>query len=394
MSNERYRLPNLPLATPSVLAVVKLCLAEIDTLAEAYVAEVREISGYEPSTVASEDLYDTATASLELLLCLIGGLPLRRQLTSLSESIGQRRAQQGVPIETLLKAVRMDFRILWTAMLRHVPAERLADFTRGAVSVWEAVEFHTIGVHTGYMNERASMAREREQEKAYHLHRLLSSTPDDQHQLAQTARSLNLSLQGAFLIILSLDTSSQDFRAAATRANALKSLYERDGSLFLLLDFPSREQATIPPWIETQQCIVSPVARSFADIPRIWRIAADMAACVGNPPPSPITLRDAWSQIAAARLGEVGETLARSILAGLEGLPEHEAEAIVETVRGYFRFGKVSSTADYLYCHRNTVLNRLGRFEQVTGFDPTRPVDAAYIQIALSCGDMKNRRAM
>ncbi|NEE43896.1 PucR family transcriptional regulator, partial [Streptomyces sp. SID8455] len=36
------------------------------------------------------------------------------------------------------------------------------------------------------------------------------------------------------------------------------------------------------------------------------------------------------------------------------------------------------------YCHRNTVLNRLRRFEQLTGRCLTRPRDAVEVSLALA----------
>jgi hypothetical protein len=48
------------------------------------------------------------------------------------------------------------------------------------------------------------------------------------------------------------------------------------------------------------------------------------------------------------------------------------------------REGTVSRAAQALYCHRNTVLNRLGRFKEVTGVDPLHPGDASVVRVALA----------
>ncbi|WP_052862804.1 helix-turn-helix domain-containing protein [Streptomyces niger] len=54
--------------------------------------------------------------------------------------------------------------------------------------------------------------------------------------------------------------------------------------------------------------------------------------------------------------------LADSVLADLDPLPARE-----------------------LYCHRNTVLNRLTRFAELTGYHPARPAEAATVLFALHC---------
>ncbi len=46
--------------------------------------------------------------------------------------------------------------------------------------------------------------------------------------------------------------------------------------------------------------------------------------------------------------------------------------------------------AQTLFCHRNTVLNRLSRFTELTGLDPTRLVDAASIVVALGCARVRS----
>ncbi|AUZ88375.1 PucR family transcriptional regulator, partial [Arthrobacter agilis] len=57
----------------------------------------------------------------------------------------------------------------------------------------------------------------------------------------------------------------------------------------------------------------------------------------------------------------------------------------VETLLAYVNSGSVSLAAQQLYCHRNTVLNRLARVHQLTGYDPAVPADAATLIAVLNC---------
>ena len=92
------------------------CMGELDALAAEYLAEVRQLSGYPASAITDEEIVDTATASLELLLRLIGDLPVTQDLRIVSTETGRKRARQGIPIDSLLRAVRMDFRLIWRAL--------------------------------------------------------------------------------------------------------------------------------------------------------------------------------------------------------------------------------------------------------------------------------------
>jgi hypothetical protein len=50
--------------------------------------------------------------------------------------------------------------------------------------------------------------------------------------------------------------------------------------------------------------------------------------------------------------------------------------------RAYLATGSIRQTAAELFCHRNTVLKRLGRFTELTGLDIAIPQQAARVLIA------------
>lgn len=370
--------------------VVTRCLADIDGIAERFLIDVQDIEGYAGSPVQDKDLRDTAVASMELLLRLVGDLPVPERLATMSDALGHRRASQGVPLESLLRAVRMDFRILWTEMLGRVPVESLSDFTQDAVRVWEAVEFHTTRVHAGYMDELASMAHEKEQQRAFLLSRLLTSDGRDPQLLGQAARALGVSTQGSFVVAVSAESARKEFRAGVARAQAEDYLHERDGALLLILEDrrpPSGRGGTlaVPDWLTNLRCFVAPVAPSLAEVPKMVRVALDAVGELDFSAPGRRTIRHAWGPVAAERLGEFGQVLAESVLGPLSHIPAAEADRLLETTGAYLATGSVSLAARQVYCHRNTVLNRLARMHQLTGYDPAVHAEAATLIAALHC---------
>lgn len=76
--------------------------------------------------------------------------------------------------------------------------------------------------------------------------------------------------------------------------------------------------------------------------------------------------------------------LAGTLLAGLDAARPGEVAQLRATALAYLDTGSVSEVAGALYCHRNTVLNRLRRFGRLTGLDLTRPRDAALAVVLLS----------
>ena len=382
-SAEATRAAREPAPRSVVSDVVADCLADIDRIAHEYLLEVQKIDGYAGSVVVAQDLEETAVASMELLLRLVGNLPIPDRLAGLSEALGHRRAQQGLPLESLLRAVRMDFRVLWTAMLEKVPAEFLPDFTKDAVRVWEAVEFHTIRVHAGYLNELATMAQEKETQRAFLLSRLINSDGKDPQLLGQAARALGVKLESSFIVAVAAGHAQKAFRAGVLRAGVDQFLHERDGALILILeDAPARagrKPEGTRTWLAALDCFVAPPARSLAEVPPMLRIALESLPAVTTDRPGQRTVRDAWGYVAANRLGEYGTVLADTVLGPLTTIAAHERDRLIETVQAYLRSGSVSETAGELYCHRNTVLNRLARFGQLTGFDTANPQDAATV---------------
>ncbi len=74
---------------------------------------------------------------------------------------------------------------------------------------------------------------------------------------------------------------------------------------------------------------------------------------------------------------------ADEVLRALLELPEPEREVHLRTARTYLRTGSVAETAKSLFCHRNTVANRLHRIRELTEHDLTVPCDAAAVILAL-----------
>jgi DNA-binding PucR family transcriptional regulator len=140
----------------------------------------------------------------------------------------------------------------------------------------------------------------------------------------------------------------------------------------------------VPAWVQRVPCAVAPVAHGLARVPAAARTAAEIAA-LSRGDDGAVTLRHAWPRAAAARLGEVAGMLEELVLGGLATAPEVERQRLLETVTTHLSQGSVARTAASLFCHRNTVLNRLSRFTELTGFDPTLPVDAASVVVALEC---------
>jgi hypothetical protein len=372
-------------------AAVRDCLEDVDSLVGLYVEEVSRLDNYQ-AAVDPSDLRETARACFEMLLRLIGGLPAPEELLLTPERLGRRRAHQGVPLDRLMQAVRMDFRVLWNAFLDRTPAPDLPELTRGAVRVWEAVEYHTVHAHAAYLDEVAVMARERARERTALIGRLLSSDGRDPQLVAQTATLLQVDAQADVAVVVAPPESQARLREAAGSRLAGRGthLQQHHGMLVLLAVLPAGTAEPSDAWLEGVPCAVGPVARGLARLPDVVRVTEAVAAVLDPGTSGPVTLADAWMPVAVARLGPTAAVLADSVLAGLDPLPDHERRRLLEAVTAYCGSGSVAEAGRTLYCHRNTVLNRLNRFAELTGYRPTRPADAATVLFALRCAGARH----
>ena len=242
---------------------------------------------------------------------------------------------------------------------------------------------HTTDIHAGYLAELAVMEREAEHERAFLLRRLFAAEENDPRLVGQVAEALRVDPRSRFLVAVSAADRHAELRRAAAAHGLDEQLHDIEGSSLILLECEPGQDAA-PPWLLELPVGISPRADGLAGVSRMWRTARRLAAAVPENHEGAYSVRENWDAVAAASLGEFGRVLERSVLGPLDGCPPREAALVRETVAAVLREGTVSRAAQALYCHRNTVLNRLGRFKEVTGVDPLHPGDASIVRIALA----------
>ncbi len=88
--------------------------------------------------------------------------------------------------------------------------------------------------------------------------------------------------------------------------------------------------------------------------------------------------------VAAVGAPEVMSRIAANVLGPLDDLPDHEREALLDTLEAWLdNGGSAERAAQALYVHPNTVRRRLRKLEQRTGRAVTDPRAAAELCIAL-----------
>ncbi|MFD0571751.1 PucR family transcriptional regulator [Kitasatospora gansuensis] len=129
---------------------------------------------------------------------------------------------------------------------------------------------------------------------------------------------------------------------------------------------------------------ISPVVGSLADVGRArWLAEIALQTCTGDGP----ELAHLDDRLPAALLvaqPDLAQRLTR-LLAPVLALPHAERHSLLDTLAAWLDSGGSATTAaDRLYCHRNTVLNRIRRLEQLTHRTLGEPAHIVELALALT----------
>jgi hypothetical protein len=370
-------------------ALVHLLHDDADALVAAFLDRVRRIPPYSRGLVPMDRVEADAVGSFDYLLRRIGGLPLPARLRDIGPSIGRDRARRGVPLADLLTAVRLDFRVLWAALRERSGGEDIPLLVARAEDVWAVVEDYTTTIQVSYLEESALMARERTRERTVLVGALLADPRPDPQEVARVALALDVDPEAPFLVAAAPSHDDKGLRAVAdqlTASGRVAHLQDAARHTLLIARWHADPDAPVTSVLGDVRCAVAPVAPGLAAVPEAARVAQEVCDVLPPGATGPSTLAEAWVPLAGARLGDLGPAIASSVLAGLDSAPRGERERLVETVLAYARSGSVQQTATALFCHRNTVVNRLRRFADLTGRQMTTPADAAVVLVALAWG--------
>jgi hypothetical protein len=355
-------------------------------LVEEFLSEFRELQGYESSIVGDVDLRESNHRAVEYLIRTLLHIPLPTDLRDFPTQLGRRRARQGLPFSSLSRAVRLNFSVLWRhIMTRASPADEL--FLSYSAEFWRTLDLYAEEVQLAYLDEANSRTRDRANHRAELFSLLMASGGADPDAVRRLAATLQVE-------------SSQAFRAVLPRAGRdgevlrLGQTLQRQGvrvvaqplesTTILLLPVPG-EGRELPGSAEiaSVDCVVTPIAHGIAQLPSAIEVGLALVDARPAGAGGVYDLRDGWARVMVSGMGRIGELFADEVLSPLLSLSEPDRSACLDTARRYLATGSVVESARSLFCHRNTVVNRLARIRELTGFDLTVPRDAAAVILAL-----------
>ena len=306
--------------------------------------------------------------------------------------IGVARAEQGVPLDALLHAFRLGGSLVWQRLVEETTRSEPEDIrllVHVATDVWNFVDEHCTLVADAYRQAERQLAWRRENRVRLLAAALLDGTSRIA-DLPETAERLCLPEHGRYVVVAIAGGPPPALPPGGS--TYLHSGVEVDYGIVLVGDEGDRETDRDP---------LAALALT-ADAPAGCRIGvgsavtglaavgdarrlADLALSICPREGGTVRLADHLPEALVVSCPQLGATLTERVLGPLLRLEPADRDVLLDTLVAWFACeGSAQRAGERLYCHRNTVLNRLRRCEQLIGRSLARPHDVVEISLALT----------
>ena len=368
---------------------------DLDELTERFMTRVVTVAGYDPAPIPVSELRRTGRLSFSTLIegLRAGGFD---GPVAVSTEVGVSRARAGIPLEALMTAIRHDFNVLWEVLTRVANQEDAELVIRHTGIVLSTVDEYVSQVQQAYTAELTRMRAEEDSVHAGLIASLFDDPDPTSERLSRIATGLGLDVDSPLLVVAA---TGDDVRALRV---IISDHVRAGGTMFthhlgeVLIAFtqvwgngdPATSvrggggQASEALARRIAEARVGSVrAESIGTLRRSALTARDLADVITPDETSAMTWRRGWARLAARSLNAAGNPILVDVESALAACGPVERERLVEAVRAYLASGSIGASAGQLFCHRNTVANRLRRFAELTGVDPMIPAEAARLVV-------------
>lgn len=369
--------------------------SRVDEMGRQIVSRVRaEVAFYRDNDVVSdEELLQSATDNMLFVF-----LALQNHTTfdtSPAAETGRLRARNGVPRSAVVDAFRVASHTVWDQMMAFCadhPDISPATLLSATARFWDGQDRYTEAMTTAYHETATQLAIDDAAERAALTEALLQGRPLGEYSLWDVAELLTVPAHGPYVVIAArLPNIGQQ---ALRNAGAMLGSLDVHSAWRLLPDvqigiahLPSRE--SLPRVIDllrrvtTTNIGVSPIFNDLADTATSLRYARVALDAPTQRDGNVCTFDDSVLGIAAVSAPEVTRKLSEITLGPFNLLPSDERLSLCETFQAWLdNDGSIAETASALYCHPNTVRNRLRRIEEHTGRALSAPRELAELCLA------------
>lgn len=302
----------------------------------------------------------------------------QRELAA-ARTTGRQRAQQGVPLEAVLRAYRLADQVVMRAMLEEVYTETQGDtamFLDIISKLLTVIDRHSEAVVAGYREIESELQRRDDQRQQAMFDALLEGRGNDPVLASQAAAALGLPTEGPYTVTVSVFDVDPNRTLSATRDTCAAYLYRAAWRIragreigIIALGKSSVRRLVAALSVEAPGRIgVSDAFMSIRDLPHAFRMAEVALLTVPEDNNEVAWIAQRLPQALVVSSPSLAGQLARQALGPVLDLPAAESEVLLRTLSVWYEEGRSASRAgSRLYCHRNTIMNRLHRVESLSG---------------------------
>ncbi|HRO30403.1 CdaR family transcriptional regulator [Citricoccus sp.] len=359
---------------------------DVDGLTRRFLDAVRQLPDYVNPPIPWSRVAEDAEESFLGLVSALRGTE-HWVLEGIATQVGVTRARAGIPLTSLMSAIRLDFALLWEELVALGDVDDMGILLRHAALVSETVETYVQQTQHAYLVEERRMADEIDAERRGLLTELLAEPPVTPARLAQIAERLGVGVEWEYSVYASRDESLQQLRVEAAalerQGTQVLSTYTGSGLVVIVPHPPRTGRARLRRVDQLRVGAVGDV-RGMSEVSRAVHLARELAEVLRPGEAGCMTPARGWTRVIRQRLAGTSLREVVDLSPLLAGCGPAERSSVESAVRSYLRTGSIAETSTELFCHRNTVTNRLRRFQELTGIDLTVPDQAARAVIAFS----------
>ncbi|MFI8193615.1 PucR family transcriptional regulator [Streptomyces sp. NPDC085946] len=368
----------------------RVLLADLPQLTDRLVAVLREQEPAYRAALESDPagIWEEAHRSLRhSVSSLLDPRGTRDSARRCSWRIGVTRAEQGLPLDALLHAFRLGGSLVWQGLVdetcRAAP-EDVRLLVHVASDVWDFVDEHCTLVADAYRQAERQLAWRRENRVRLLAAALLDGTSRIA-DLPEAAQALDLPEHGRYVVVAVAGPDPSGGARAVPEPGTRAYWHagaDADYGVVLVEDGTDGVPGVEP--VPGARVGVSGVVEGLAAVGEARRLA-DTALRLCPEDGGTVRLADHLPEALVVSSPELGAALADRLVGPLAHLEPADAEVLLDTLATWLACdGSAQRASRRLYCHRNTVLNRLRRYEQLTGRSLSRPSDLVEVSLALS----------
>lgn len=352
------------------------------------------------SPVPREDLWEGCERYLGRILQILSGAVSGPDHDDVAAAIGRRRAEQGVPLEVMLRTFRLGGRIVWEALVEQAQRDRVApDLLLGAAtSMWTVIDDLSSALSTSYRNTELERLRRDDQRRHALVEDLLSGRARDTAFAQRAAKELDLPTGTRYLVVVA-ETGPDGTVVLRGPQSALSAVHVRSvwqmraDTLVGLIALERRGEQLV---LDTLQPLArgrvaaSPSVRGLAEIGLAHQLALTAMGTSTHGDRELVSLDQRYPEALLVQSPDLAQRLLDSQLGPVLELPVKERNMLLETLAAWLEEDRSTAhAAERLHCHRNTVLNRLNRITNLIG----QPLHGrgAYVSLSLALTALRLR---